>query len=361
MDANRFDSLPRLVLTSSRRETVRLLLGSVLGGLLLLGTVSTEAKKQRGKDPKKGGTGANPKHGAVRDERCLTIGEKCPKRLRHGKKKRKHSCEQGCCTRYAEVGGDGTRRCACKPNGVPCSPETARQCCSQVCTSGVCGGVAPPPPPACDVCPSGCAFSSVQAAVDAASPGTTIRICPGTYVGDLVITKNVTLIGTGDAADPTTNTILQGTGSGRVVDILGRIEVTLRNVRITGGSAGFGAGITNEQGTLTLIDSTVTGNTASQLGGGIYNESGTLTLTNSEVAGNSAAVAAGGIYNGTGTVTIDAASRVTGNTAPEGGGIYNNFGTVTLASNQIVTNNCRYNCAGTTPVPNCAVTPVSCP
>ena len=112
--------------------------------MLSLGTLSIEAqntknggkgpnrkrragKQQRDKNPKqKGGEDSNGKRRSARTERCLNVGEKCPKTLKHGKKKRKHTCEKGCCTRYAEIGSDGTRRCACKPTGSSCSPETAR-------------------------------------------------------------------------------------------------------------------------------------------------------------------------------------------------------------------------------------------
>ena len=46
----------------------------------------------------------------------------------------------------------------------------------------------------------------------------------------------------------------------------------------------------------TLTNSTVSGNSATGSGGGILNDSGTLTLTNSTVSGNSANAVGGGIY-----------------------------------------------------------------
>jgi hypothetical protein len=39
----------------------------------------------------------------------------------------------------------------------------------------------PPPPSACDVCPSGCPFASIQAAIDATASGSLLVVCPGTY------------------------------------------------------------------------------------------------------------------------------------------------------------------------------------
>ncbi len=58
-----------------------------------------------------------------------------------------------------------------------------------------------PPTPAYDVALDGAAaFRSVQAAVDAAGPGATIRIGPGTFEGAVVVRRPVTLVGAGPDA-----------------------------------------------------------------------------------------------------------------------------------------------------------------
>ncbi|MCI5159105.1 MAG: hypothetical protein D3906_11860, partial [Candidatus Electrothrix sp. AUS1_2] len=120
--------------------------------------------------------------------------------------------------------------------------------------------------------------------------------------------------------------------------------VTLTNSTITGNSAndpnaGGGGGIANVSGsTVILTNSTVSGNTASYYqGGGIYNANGTATLTNSTISGNTAMTAGGGgIYNNySGTVTLTN-STISGNTASfYGGGIYNYSGTVTLTNSTV--------------------------
>lgn len=48
------------------------------------------------------------------------------------------------------------------------------------------------------VCPSGCAFTSIQAAITAVAPGTTITIGPGEYFENLTVTKPVKLKGVGN-------------------------------------------------------------------------------------------------------------------------------------------------------------------
>jgi hypothetical protein len=73
----------------------------------------------------------------------------------------------------------------------------------------------------------------------------------------------------------------------RVFTIVSGVTVTLRDLTIRYGGAPnyYDGGGLNNAGTMTLINSTVSGNTAGLGGGGIGNL-GTLTLTNSIVASN---------------------------------------------------------------------------
>ncbi len=114
--------------------------------------------------------------------------------------------------------------------------------------------------------------------------------------------------------------------------------LTLNNSTILGNTitaTSNGGGILNSSGgTLTLNNSTVSGNTSNRYGGGIDNEGGTLTLTNSTVSGNSAGTGGGGIDNEGGTLTLTN-STVSGNSATgEGGGIRNE-GTLTLTNSTV--------------------------
>ncbi len=115
--------------------------------------------------------------------------------------------------------------------------------------------------------------------------------------------------------------------------------LTLTNSTVSGNTASYGGGGICNYGTATLTNSTVSGNTASSDGGGIYNYVGTLTLNNSTVSGNTASSEGGGIYNyGTATLTN---STVSGNTASYGGGIYN-VGTLTLNNSTVSGNTASY-------------------
>jgi hypothetical protein len=96
-----------------------------------------------------------------------------------------------------------------------------------------------------------------------------------------------------------------------------------------------GGGIFNDHAALTVSNSTLSGNSASDAGGGILNFRATLTVTNSTISGNSAS-GGGGIFNlgegGSATLTFTN-STLSGNSASSyGGGIGNNgiMGSATL-------------------------------
>ena len=79
-----------------------------------------------------------------------------------------------------------------------------------------------------------------------------------------------------------------------------------------------GAGIFNaDGGTVTIVNSTFSGNAATTNGGGIYNSATgtTLTLTNSTISNNQATTGGGGIYNASGGKLTVTNSIVAGNTA----------------------------------------------
>ena len=161
------------------------------------------------------------------------------------------------------------------------------------------------------------------------------------FIGTQSVTSgkeaSLTIEGTGTGSGSSADSVLNGNNLGTTFTDSATFPVTLDNVEVTGGKvvsytigrgvfASTGGGIYN-YGTMTVADSTISGNTAiTDLGGGIYNHSGTMTVTDSTISGNkatSSGARGGGIYNyGTMTVT---GSTISGNTSGGyGGGIYNN-------------------------------------
>ena len=114
-----------------------------------------------------------------------------------------------------------------------------------------------------------------------------------------------------------------GGGAGAGGGILDQGSLTLRNVRLTGNSAtsAVGGGIQNA-GQLSVDRSRLAGNTAAAFGGGLSTEAGgTSRITRTAVAHNRAGNLGGGIAN-LGT-TVLTGSRVVLNRAADGGGISN--------------------------------------
>ena len=172
-------------------------------------------------------------------------------------------------------------------------------------------------------------FNGAQAAITLA---TTLDI--NTFAGGLTIS----------GAFGASNVTVSGNNAVRVFNITGSGNTTFDSLRVVNGSVtGDGGGINNTgTGSVTLTNSTVSGNTASNFGGAIRGL-GSVTLTNSTVSGNTAVVFGGGIF-GNGSVTLTN-STVSGNTAVvSGGGIYSD-GSVTL-TNSTVSGNTAINDAG---------------
>ncbi|MCA3748338.1 MAG: CSLREA domain-containing protein [Rubrobacter sp.] len=170
--------------------------------------------------------------------------------------------------------------------------------------------------------------------------------------GDLdVASGEVKIQGAGAA----TTTVSAAGLNDRVFHVLDGAGATISGLTLSGGSPpydnrtyGRGGGIYNG-GTLTLTNSTVSGNTSSSFGGssfggGIFNV-GTLTLTNSTVSGNETSGYGGGIANG-GTLTLDG-STVSDNSANnDGGGISDYGGTLTLTNSTVSGNTSRRHAGG---------------
>ncbi|GET43525.1 DUF4347 domain-containing protein [Microseira wollei] len=153
--------------------------------------------------------------------------------------------------------------------------------------------------------------------------------------GQLTLSDNTTILGTG-----ANNLTISGNNASRVLEINSGVTATLQDLTIANGNAGLaeGGGI-NNQGNLTLNNSSLNSNYAHTQGAAIWNNS-ILTVNNSKFQGNSTDTyngpggggAGGGIFNSGGTVTVNN-STFTEAAVRDGGGIFNhNGGNLTVNS-----------------------------
>jgi hypothetical protein len=206
-----------------------------------------------------------------------------------------------------------------------------------------------PGPPACQVTnlatsatyTSETSANPLQDAIDAATPGDTLQI-RGTCVGSFVIAKDLTLAGKPFAT-------LDGNHAGASTLTIAGAAVSIRRITIRNG--GFG-GIHNVSGTVELIDSLVTENASEPTGGGItLDVQGSLSLSYSRVSDIVAAsqthvTYGGGFYNCTGCTLSLIQSTVSGNSGGLGGGIANDGGTVTLTGSTVGHNSATFGGGG---------------
>jgi len=137
----------------------------------------------------------------------------------------------------------------------------------------------------------------------------------------------------------------------------GTLTVTNSTLSSNTALGGFGGGILN-RGNLAVSNSTFSNNTSFNGGGILNTNSGTLTVTNSTLSGNTASANGGGIFNdSTGVFTLSN-STLSGNTAGyTGGGIRNSSGIVTVTNSTISSNTSDFSAGisatgGTTAVTN---------
>ena len=121
---------------------------------------------------------------------------------------------------------------------------------------------------------------------------TTIKLGEWTYTNTETITWNNTKI------------VLTIDGNGQTINgnqtqvfiINAGCSLILKNITITNAKAEDGGAIHN-QGTLTITNTTLQNNNATQNGGAIYNNEGTLTITNNTTLNNNSAIYGGAIVN----------------------------------------------------------------
>ena len=132
--------------------------------------------------------------------------------------------------------------------------------------------------------------------------------------GTVVYMKNITITG-GVAKGVTT---IEDSGGG----IYNRGTLTLADSTITGNRAPYSGGGLNNRGALNLISSTLSDNLAGYFGGGVRSWEGSLTVTGCIITGNQATHQAGGGIYSSGLLTIKKSTISNNVTDGSGGGIH---------------------------------------
>lgn len=284
MDVAHLDALSRRV--GSRRTVARGLAVLAMGSNLVTGADARKTKKVK----------------ICRNGKTRKVAKK--KR----KKQLKKGATKGACT--------GCQRCSN----------------NQICRDGACLD--------CTVrCDGGDPTSCGNALQAALATGGTVVACPGRYRGNFSM-GSARLLGAGNGADPSAHTILEGPGTGRVMDVTGTGKAELTSLRITGGkvTTGSGGGVRSSTAPLTLIDCVVDGNEANNGGGGIV-VGAALDITRCTISGNRTTVLpGGGIYLTGNDTRVIKDSVITGNRAPNGGGLRSGVGSVLIRGTKISDN-----------------------
>ena len=190
---------------------------------------------------------------------------------------------------------------------------------------------------------SGNPYSSITAAITAASDGDVIEIT-GTHTESLSFNKNITLRGTNPVTDIIQAADVPGTGGSgsRVITVNTTAgNITIENLTIRhGNSNAVGGGINLDKvtGLVTLRNLIVTNNFTTSNGGGISFAGSNVVLINSTLQNNTATLDGGAILaapnnaSAMSNVVTISQSLINANTGRNGGGIYIN-GNTTFGNN----------------------------
>jgi len=193
--------------------------------------------------------------------------------------------------------------------------------------------------------------SAVQDAINNASPGDLIKIsgtCTGVSVSAGIsqtayITQSLTLEGGYDDGDWTTQhpgvytTTLDANKQGRVVNIASNADVTLDNLTLTHGESNSqGAGI-NTTGDITVTNSIIISNTASNSAGLYISGAHTGKISNSKIIDNHGLTSGdgGAIYINNSTLWIDTVEFKYNSSNNQGGALANHTNATTVITNSL--------------------------
>ncbi len=177
-------------------------------------------------------------------------------------------------------------------------------------------------------------YQRVQEAIDCAQAGDRLLISAGTYTEQITVGKNLTISGENRAT-----AIIDGNSTGRVVTVEGAITLTIDNLTFENGSDAAGGGIYTSNSTVTLNSVIIRDSQATtDHGGAIFTEAGTIQLVETTLSNNSAAVDGGAVYTEAGTVTITSSTFDNNSAGGRGGALFTRSGSVESTNTTISAN-----------------------
>jgi uncharacterized repeat protein (TIGR01451 family) len=169
--------------------------------------------------------------------------------------------------------------------------------------------------------------------------------------GQLGVSNSVTIIGPGPG-----RLAVDGNAASRVFYVASNLTAVIAGLTVTNGLAtnstdSLGGGVLNDHSTLTVSNCIVSGNTAGAGGGiGISNfrddgGSGGLTVIASTISGNTASIDGGGVYNWRGILNVVSSTLKSNRGGVDGGGIATfgpSFTTLTMNNCTVSGNTASY-------------------
>ncbi len=169
-------------------------------------------------------------------------------------------------------------------------------------------------------------YPTIQEAVDAAVNGDEILVAEGTYVGSgesvvEIVGKSITLRASNAAPGAT---IIDGLNERRGIDCFGSKTsgTVIEGFTIIDGQADQGGAVSIRSCDVTVMDCTMTDNSASSSGGALYCTYGDVNVSNCQFMGNDSAGDGGGLFVRYCTTTFSNCDIMNNTANLTGGGLY---------------------------------------